>query len=123
MSEWDFYREVVERAGVHMLLDVNNIYVSSVNHGFDPVDYLDAVPWERVLQLHLAGHSQQPDGSLLDTHDKPVVDAVWALYREVCRRGGPIPTLLEWDDNYVSFEETHAQALLAKTHRDRRAAG
>jgi len=123
MPEWDFYREVVERAGVNMLLDVNNIYVSSVNHGFAPLDYIADIPWERVLQLHLAGHSEQPDGSLLDTHDKPVKDVVWALYREVCDRGGLIPTLLEWDDNYLSFEETHAQALLAKTHRRDRVAG
>ena len=123
MPEWAFYREVVEQAGAHMLLDVNNIYVSSVNHGFEPLDYLADLPWERVLQLHLAGHSEQADGSLLDTHDKPVKDVVWELYREVCARSvragvGLIPTLLEWDDDHLPFPETHAEALLARQYRE-----
>ncbi len=122
MPEWAFYREVVERAGVHMMLDVNNIYVSGVNHGFDPGDYLADIPWGRVLQLHLAGHSEQADGTILDTHDRPVKPAVWALYAEACRRSvaagaGLIPTLLEWDAQIPPFEEAHAQALLAREYQ------
>jgi len=116
MTEWDFYRAVVEQAGVGMMLDLNNVYVSSVNHHFDPMDYLAAVPWERVMQIHLAGPSEQPDGSLLDTHDSPVRDPVWALYRHACRQRPGIPTLLEWDASIPPFPEVHAQALLAREH-------
>ena len=119
MTEWQFYAEVVEQAGVHMMLDINNIFVSSVNHGFDAQDYLAAMPWERVVQMHLAGPSEQPDGSLLDTHDSPVRDAVWALYAEACRRGGvDIPTLIEWDAKIPPFDVVHAEALKARAVRD-----
>jgi uncharacterized protein (UPF0276 family) len=128
MTEWQFLAEVVEAADVGVLLDVNNIYVSAVNHGFDALDYLDGVPWGRVVQLHLAGHSQLPDGTLLDTHDHPVRTEVWALYREVIRRatrarGAPPPTLLEWDAKIPAFEEVHAQALLARGHQEAALAG
>ncbi len=98
MPEWAFYRQVVEAADAWMLLDLNNVYVSSQNHGFDPLEYLHHLPWERVLVVHLAGHQRRPDGLLHDTHDQPVAPAVWALYREAWRLGGPFPTLLEWDD-------------------------
>lgn len=97
MSEWDFYASVVREAGCWFMLDVNNVYVSGVNHGFDPERYLDAVDFSRVLQVHLAGHSREPDGTLVDTHDHPVPDPVWSLYQSAWRRGGPFPTLLEWD--------------------------
>ena len=116
MTEWDFYRTVVEQAGVGMMLDLNNVYVSSVNHNFDPMEYLAEVPWERVMQIHLAGPSEQPDGSLLDTHDSPVRAPVWALYQHACRQRPGIPTLLEWDASIPPFSEVHAQALLAREH-------
>lgn len=97
MPEWEFYRRVVEESGCSSMLDLNNVFVSSVNHGFDPREYLDSVPWRRVLQVHLAGHQTLPSGLRHDTHDRPVCDEVWSLYEEAWRRGGPCPTLLEWD--------------------------
>jgi len=113
MPEWEFYTAVVERADIFMMLDVNNIYVSSRNHGFDPYEYINHVPMERVIQIHLAGHSDHGD-YVLDTHDHPVCDEVWKLYAEVWPRTGGVSTLLEWDENFVSFEETWNEALRAK---------
>ncbi|HEY1212252.1 MAG TPA: DUF692 domain-containing protein, partial [Bryobacteraceae bacterium] len=112
MTEWQFLTEVVERADCGILLDVNNIYVSSRNHDFDPYEYLDNIPVERVAQLHIAGHSQYRK-YLLDTHDHPVIDPVWALYEYAIKRAGPTATLLEWDDRIPSFEEVHGEALKA----------
>ncbi|WP_437576117.1 DUF692 domain-containing protein [Sorangium sp. So ce887] len=97
VPEWVFYRRVVEESGCWAMLDINNVVVSSKNHGFDPREYLDSVPWHRVLQVHLAGHQVLPSGLRHDTHDRPVCDEVWSLYEEAWRRGGPFPTLLEWD--------------------------
>ncbi|MFN0064661.1 MAG: DUF692 domain-containing protein [Chlamydiales bacterium] len=113
MPEWEFYTRVVEKAGIYMMLDVNNIYVSSRNHGFDPQDYIDALPLHRVLQIHLAGHSDK-GAYLLDTHDDYVCDAVWNLYAKVWPKTGGVSTLLEWDDHFLSFEETWQEALKAK---------
>ena len=113
MTEWEFYSAVVEKADIYMMLDVNNIYVSSRNHGFDPLDYIAYIPIERVIQIHLAGHSDYGD-YVLDTHDHAVRDEVWELYAEVWPRTGGVSTLLEWDDNFVSFEETWKEALRAK---------
>jgi hypothetical protein len=104
MSEWEFYRAVAEEADCLMLLDVNNIYVSAVNHGFDPLDYLDTMPSERVWQIHLAGHSDYGD-YLIDTHDQPVAPAVWDLYGEAVRRFGPVSAMIERDDNFPPFDE------------------
>jgi uncharacterized protein len=115
MTEWEFLNEVVERADCGILLDVNNIYVSSMNHSFDPRKYLDAVPAERVAQIHIAGHSRY-EKYILDTHDHPVIDPVWALYDRAIRRIGPTATLLEWDDRIPSFEEVHAEALKANRY-------
>jgi len=112
MTEWEFLNEVVERADCGILLDVNNIYVSAMNHSFDPREYLDSVPAERVAQIHIAGHSRY-EKYILDTHDHPVIDPVWALYDRAIRRIGPTATLLEWDDRIPSFEEVHAEALKA----------
>jgi uncharacterized protein len=98
MAEWEFLREVAQRADCLLLLDVNNIYVSSVNHGFDPLAYLHGVPIERVQQFHLAGHREQ-DGYLIDTHDAPVSDEVWRLFRAAVDRFGPLSTMIERDDN------------------------
>jgi uncharacterized protein (UPF0276 family) len=112
MTEWQFLNEVVEQADCGILLDVNNIYVSSQNHNFDPRDYIEAVPAERVAQIHIAGHSKF-EKYILDTHDHPVLDPVWALYARAIERCGPTATLLEWDDSIPSFEEVHAEALKA----------
>ena len=113
MPEWEFYAAVVEKADIHMMLDVNNVYVSSRNHGFEAMDYISKIPMERVIQVHLAGHSDYGD-YVLDTHDNYVRDEVWKLYAEVYRRTGGVSTLLEWDENFVSFSETWAEALKAK---------
>lgn len=113
MPEWEFYSAVVEKANIYMMLDVNNIYVSSRNHGFKPMDYVDNIPLDRVLQIHLAGHKDCGD-YILDTHDNYVCDEVWKLYGEVYPRTKGVSTLLEWDDNLVSFQETWEEALKAK---------
>ena len=113
MPEWEFYTAIVEKADIFMMLDVNNIYVSSRNHGFDPFDYVKSLPLDRVLQIHLAGHSDHGD-YVLDTHDNPVCNAVWELYAKVWPMTGGVSTLLEWDDHFMSFEETCQEALRAK---------
>ena len=115
MTEWEFLNEVVEAADCGILLDVNNIYVSSCNHGFDPHAYVDNVVHERVTQIHLAGHTDAGH-CLLDTHDHPVSDPVWQLYAKLIERVGPTATLLEWDDRIPSFDELHNEALKAKTY-------
>jgi len=113
MTEWEFLTEVVERADCGILLDVNNIYVSSRNHGFDPYDYVNHVPHHRVGQMHIAGHTKF-EKYILDTHDHPVLDPVWKLYAHAIRKCGVTATLLEWDDKIPSFEEVHAEALKSK---------
>jgi hypothetical protein len=118
MTEWEFLTEVVERADCGILLDVNNIYVSSMNHEFDPFTYVNAVPAERVAQIHIAGHSKY-EKYILDTHDHPVIDPVWKLYERAIERCGPTPTLLEWDDRIPSFEEVHAEANKAERYLSR----
>jgi uncharacterized protein len=115
MTEWEFLNEVVEAADCGILLDVNNIYVSSCNHGFDPHAYIDNVIHERVTQIHLAGHTDAGH-CLLDTHDHPVSDPVWQLYAKLIERVGHTATLLEWDDRIPSFDELHNEALKAKTY-------
>jgi len=115
MTEWEFLNEVVEQADCGILLDVNNIYVSSRNHGFDPFTYLNAVPAERVAQIHIAGHSTF-EKFLLDTHDHPVLDQVWSLYARAIERCGHTATLLEWDDRIPPFGEVHAEALKANRY-------
>ena len=117
MTEWEFLTEVVERADCGILLDVNNIYVSSINHEFDPAEYVDSIPAERVAQIHIAGHSRY-ERYILDTHDHPVIDPVWKLYERALRRTGPTATLLEWDDRIPPFEEVHNEALKAKQYLD-----
>ena len=96
MSEWEFLAEMTRRTGCGLLLDVNNVYVSAVNHGFDPLDFIAGLPLDRVRQIHLAGHTQG-DAVLIDTHDQPVCDAVWQLYAEVMARAGPVATMIERD--------------------------
>ena len=117
MTEWEFLNEVVERADCGILLDVNNIYVSSVNHEFDPMVYVNAIPAERVAQIHIAGHSRY-EKYILDTHDHPVIDPVWHLYARAIELCGPTPTLLEWDDHIPTFDEVHNEAKKAQLYLD-----
>jgi len=112
MAEWEFLSEVVEKADAGILLDVNNIYVSSQNHGFNPYDYLDNIPTARVGQIHIAGHSKF-EKYILDTHDHPVLDPVWKMYAHAIGAIGPTATLLEWDDRIPTFDEVHHEALKA----------
>src|SRR5262249_39978389 len=118
MPEWAFVGELAERADVGILLDVNNVFVSSVNHGFDPDDYLANVPADRVVQIHLAGHTVQERGYRLDTHDAPVCDEVWELYRRTIERLGPVSTLIEWDGNIPPWERLAEEAEAARKIRD-----
>lgn len=116
MSEWDFMTGLARRSGCQLLLDVNNVYVSSRNHGFDPHEYLAAVPVELVAEMHLAGHSVVANGSeelLVDTHDAPVTPAVWQLYAAAVERFGRVPTLLEWDARLPPLDELVAEARKA----------
>jgi len=114
LSEWEFFRAVAERADCLMLLDVNNIYVSSFNHEFDPLDYLDAIPPGRVQQIHIAGHRNYGD-YIIDTHDEPVIDPVWELYRQALRRLGPVSTMIERDDNIPPLAELLAELDQARS--------
>jgi uncharacterized protein (UPF0276 family) len=113
MPEWEFLAAVAERADCGILLDVNNVYVSAVNHGFDAERYLAGIPVGRVAQFHLAGHSDHGT-HLLDTHDHPVRDEVWDLYRSAVARFGRISTLVEWDEHIPPFAELLAEAERAR---------
>jgi uncharacterized protein (UPF0276 family) len=113
MPEWEFLSSIAEEADCGILLDVNNIYVSAVNNGFDAIAYLDGVPANRIGQFHLAGHSDAGT-HLVDTHDHPVPPAVWELYREAVRRFGRVSSLIERDDNIPEFEELTAEADSAR---------
>lgn len=113
IPEWDFLSEVSNRSGCGILLDLNNIYVNAVNHRFDPFEYLKAVPADRIGQIHLAGHTDRGD-FLFDTHSRPIIDKVWALYEEALRRWGPISTLIEWDEDIPVFEELNEEVERAK---------
>ncbi len=108
MSEWEFLTEVAQQADCLLLLDVNNVYVSSVNHGFDPLEYLRHLPPERIQQIHLAGHSDHGD-YIVDTHDHPVCEAVWAVYREACVRFGDVAAMIERDDNIPPLADLIAE--------------
>ena len=115
MSEWQFLAALSERSGCYLLLDVNNIYVSSVNHGFDPHDFLAGLPADRVRQMHLAGHSAGPDGLLIDTHDAPVCLQVWTLYRAAVARFGACATMIERDDHIPPLDELLEELDLARS--------
>jgi uncharacterized protein (UPF0276 family) len=114
MTEWEFLTAVAEHAGCGILLDVNNIYVNAVNHGFDAADYLAGVPKARVRQLHLAGFDDAGT-HLLDTHGREVQSPVWALYEQTVRHFGAVPTLIEWDTNVPDFETLVSQAARASS--------
>lgn len=114
MPEWEFLAEIANRADCGILLDVNNIYVSAYNHNFSPHIYVENVPHDRVGQIHLAGHSNK-ETYLLDTHDGPVIDPVWELYRFAVRCCGHVSTLIEWDDQIPEFAVVKAEAERART--------
>ena len=113
MPEWAFMGELLRLADCELLLDVNNVYVSSVNHRFDPHSYIDAIPPARVRQIHLAGHETH-DGYLIDTHDHPVCEAVWQLYGYTLRHCGSVPTMIERDDNIPDLHELLDELDLAR---------
>jgi len=112
-SEWDFLAEMAARADCLLLLDVNNIYVSARNHGFDPQDYLAGLPADRIQQIHLAGHSDMGD-YVIDTHDADVCDAVWELYGDAVRMFGPVATMIERDDHIPPLAEVIAELDCAR---------
>jgi len=113
MDEWVFVKEMAECADCLLLLDVNNVFVSGFNHGFDPEHFIEAAPVERVVQLHMAGHTDNKTHKI-DTHDQPVCEEVWALYEKACRRFGNVSAMVERDDNFPPFSE-----LLAELERMR----
>ncbi len=113
LPEWEFLATVAQRSGCGILLDINNVYVNAFNHQFDPYEYLRGIPSERVGQFHLAGHTPM-DGYLFDTHSRPVIDAVWDLYREALRKWGAISTLIEWDEDVPPFPQLAEEAQKAR---------
>jgi len=113
MPEWEFLARLAEGADCAILLDVNNVYVSAHNHGFDPARYLDAIPFDRVVQLHVAGHTDHGT-HIIDSHIGPVVNPVWELLAIAHRRGAGVPILLEWDAEIPAFEVVHQEALRAR---------
>jgi uncharacterized protein len=116
MPEWEFLARMAEEADCGLLLDVNNVYVSSFNHGFDPNVYVDAIPADRVVQYHLAGHTNKGT-HIIDTHSDHAVPAVWELYARSCRRTGDVSTLYEWDENVPALEVVLAEAGKARAFR------
>jgi uncharacterized protein len=123
MSEADFIRAIARRTGCGLLLDVNNVFVSATNHGYAALDYLSDFPLAEVGEIHLAGHDEQSDDEgeplLIDSHDRPVADAVWKLYEVVISRCGPIPTLIEWDSKIPPWPVLRTQADAAQAILDR----
>ena len=123
MTEWEFLAEVARRSDCGVLLDVNNIFVSATNHGFDALDYLQAIPGERIGEIHLAGYETDEgepadEDFLVDTHSRPVSDGVWTLYAEALKRFGPKPTLIEWDNDIPALPVLLAEAAKAQTLLD-----
>jgi uncharacterized protein (UPF0276 family) len=126
MSEWEFVTEVATRADCWLLFDVNNVYVSSFNHGFASGDFLNGVPRDRIVQFHVAGHSHE-ESHIVDTHDHPVCDEVWDLYRDAVAHFGPVSTMIERDDNIPPLAELveeldHARGIAAQVLGQRLAA-
>jgi uncharacterized protein (UPF0276 family) len=117
LTEQAFVNAMAEQADCGLLLDVNNVYVSSFNHGFDPAEYVRTLPHDRVCQYHLAGHTNFGT-HILDTHSDHVIDPVWELYRLTHQLSGGRATLLEWDENIPEFDVVHAEVLKAKKYMD-----
>ncbi|WP_420407240.1 DUF692 domain-containing protein [Hoeflea sp.] len=117
MSETDFIREVARKSGCGLLLDINNVFVSATNHGWKPLQYLKDFPLELVEEIHLAGHAEDTDDEgdllLIDAHDRPVAEPVWKLYEIVVRQAGPLPTLIEWDNDVPEWPVLRREAMLA----------
>jgi len=114
MTEWEFLARLAAAADCGLLLDVANVRVSAVNHDFDPVEYIRSLPHERIVQMHLAGHTEL-DTHIVDTHDRPVADAVWELYGLASELTGGVSTLIEWDEDLPPFPEVHAEVLKARS--------
>ncbi|MBV2121447.1 MAG: DUF692 domain-containing protein [Candidatus Thiodiazotropha sp. (ex Ctena orbiculata)] len=117
MTEWEFLTEVSQATGCQILLDINNIYVSAFNHGFDPLQFIKGVPADRIVQFHLAGHLNKGD-HLIDTHDHPVCDGVWDLYRQALMHFGYIPTMIERDANIPPLAELLSELEIARSIAD-----
>lgn len=120
LHEWEFISDILQEADCHILLDINNIYVSSRNHGFDPLRYLQGIPRQRIAYIHLAGHTDHGD-HCIDTHDQPICAEVWSLYTEALRQWGTIPTMIERDANIPALplllaELNHARQIGAAPH-------
>ncbi len=113
MTEWEFLAEISERTDCLLLLDVNNVYVSGFNHGFDPKEFIDALPAQRIQQIHLAGHSHCGT-HIIDTHDAPVIDEVWSLYRYAIETLGPVATMIERDDHIPELATLVSELELAR---------
>ncbi|MFA6037817.1 MAG: DUF692 domain-containing protein [Legionellales bacterium] len=118
LPEWEFLAQIAKQADCLILLDVNNVYVSANNHEFSPMDYINAMPVDRVMQIHLAGHSYE-DGCIIDTHDHPIIDPVWDLYEKTLKRLGPVSTMIERDDHIPPLSElltelNHAREIAKK---------
>jgi uncharacterized protein (UPF0276 family) len=118
LAEWEFISEIAERADIGLLFDVNNVFVTAYNHGLDPVAFVNAVPAERIVQIHLAGHTNYGT-HIIDTHQGHVADPVWDLYRLTIERTGPVSTLIEWDDAIPELEVLLAEATRARSERER----
>lgn len=121
MAEWTFVAEMAERADCWLLLDVNNVFVSAFNHDFDPTEFIDAIPSDRVVQIHLAGHTDC-ETHKIDTHDQPICEDVWSLYEQAVRRLGEASTMIERDDNFPPYDELlteldRARAIAAASKR------
>src|SRR5262249_43917096 len=128
LDEWDFLAELARESGCGLLLDVNNVYVNAMNHGFDALQFLNGIPRGSVQEIHLAGHSIHAVGGRqirIDTHSSPVCEAVWDLYAAALERFGPVPTLIEWDSDIpaldVLVEEAHKADRTMATHHVRAA--
>lgn len=121
VAEWEFLLAVSDRSGAGLLLDVNNVYVSAHNVGFDPVHYLESIPGNRVEEIHVAGHAVKkfPEAELLiDDHGSPVSDAVWGLYIQAIRQWGNKPTIVEWDTNLPNLDQLLLESEIARSHLD-----
>ena len=118
ISEADFLAEISKRTGCGLLLDINNVFVSAINHATAPLAYLDAFPLDRVREIHLGGHDEEADDTgaplLIDTHGSPIAAAVWSLYADVIARTGPLPTLVEWDNDIPDWPALCAEAVAAQ---------
>lgn len=117
LPEWEFLRIMTEETGCGLLLDVNNVYVSSFNNDFDPVEYINGIPHDKVVQMHLAGH-QNCGNYIIDTHDREVNNQVWKLFQMAYQLSGEASILLEWDGNIPTFEVYHSELLKSKQYMD-----